>query len=841
MLYIIILSACSDTGIKYTLDLTEGWRFSADEQRCGLSEKWYAFDYDDNGWAQISAGRRWEDQGFADLDGWAWYRKTIVIPAEWGGKPVWLIFGGVNDAYTLFINGIPVSAFGDEASRTVAEKMTMAEIAQYLRFGKENLIALQVNDWGNSGGLWRLPVLLTTDLNAAGPVSLLSCLPVYEKNELLINNNFSSLGNRNGGTHLSVSITKKGQAVPIVVHEVNLDSSRQTFTIQLPFPGTNKRGIFHLSEKVTGAQGHASLSLSRRINWNPPPYPPDDYGGRKLNNFVTELLNTQLKRAQSKRLVFYQPSEGWIYISLNSLSGDDGLPEVTLDNARDPLVLRVNPDNGVSEAMHYVTAGEHTLAVDEIYDSQLIVRRIPEIIFSDHPSSPHITPFGPYDWPYLTKYVLPHVNTIVTSGSTLPAGELEQWRTEGRHWIVHAGLPGLGRTRPPDVKDVVDTWAKSPGTTDPRFNGLIIDEFVMASTEHYRIWTEALSKLYDRPDFFSKTFYAYCTDIFYAPGAPAIPFGKKLLELGGRFAIERYLPEKSTESEAYALLFEQLSHTYQRMNKSLDGIGEQLVITLGYLTDPTETLSIYPSVDYRVYMDMQFHLLATDPTFHDLYGIQEYLSNYADEELLRWAHQLFRHYCIEGRRTRLTSDPYELSHLQNPDFAEGLEGWHTEEAEKGNIQIMTTPGYSWLQGRYPRTSYGDQFVCMRRSVKEANRISQLVKNLDPSRLYSLKLIAADRRHLGIKQELALSIDLKGAEIIDDQTFRFVYPSNYGHTLDPYDRDHPAWFNFYRIVFRPKSESTLLTISDWQNPVKQGGPAGQEISCNFIEIQPFLEK
>ena len=126
-------------------------------------------------------------------------------------------------------------------------------------------------------------------------------------------------------------------------------------------------------------------------------------------------------------------------------------------------------------------------------------------------------------------------------------------------------------------------------------------------------------------------------------------------------------------------------------------------------------------------------------------------------------------------------------------------------------------------------------------ASKRNRLRQTVKNLDPARLYSLKMIAADRQNLDKKQKLALAIELKGAEIIRDHSFRYVYPSNYGHTLGPYNRDHPAWFNFYRIVFRPKSESAVLTISDWENHTQSGGPSGQEIICNFIELQPFLEK
>jgi hypothetical protein len=435
---------------------------------------------------------------------------------------------------------------------------------------------------------------------------------------------------------------------------------------------------------------------------------------------------------------------------------------------------------------------------------------------------------------------LSHVNTIVTSASSLALSERDQWIEEGRHWIVHSGLPGLGEKMVPDPNKVYEVWSKNPGVRDPHFNGIIVDEFLSgAGADQYLAWKAAVSLLYKNPKFINKTFYAYCNPIFYAPDAPAIPFGKKLLEFGGRFAMERYLPEQPTEAEALSLLSAELTQTYKTMQKNLPGGEKNLIITLGYLTDPTETLSRYPFVDYRVFMDMQFHLLATDPTFCDLYGLQEYLSSYADEELLRWAHQLFRHYCIEGKRSRVTSDPYILSHLQNPDFAEGLKSWTVEAAEQKGIEPGSMPGYSWLQGRYPRTTYGDRFIRFTKSNKKPNKISQTIRGLETGRLYSLKLIAADPDNLNKKQELSLSVDIGDVEVIKDKSFMFIYPSNYSHTLGPYDRDHPAWFNFYRIVFRPAGKTARLSISDWSDRYQGRNVAGNQIICNFIEVQPFF--
>ena len=48
------------------------------------------------------------------------------------------------------------------------------------------------------------------------------------------------------------------------------------------------------------------------------------------------------------------------------------------------------------------------------------------------------------------------------------------------------------------------------------------------------------------------------------------------------------------------------------------------------------------------------------------------------------------------------------------------------------------------------------------------------------------------------------------------------------------------FNYHRLVFRAEGETAKLTISDWANDDTPGGPIGQEIMVNFVEIQPYLE-
>ena len=161
LISLLFITACQQSKSPLTIDLSNSWRFSPDENNIGTSEKWYSDNFDDSKWAVIDAGKNWEDQGYPELDSFGWYRKNVEIPLEWRGEDIWLKFGGVNDAFELFFNGEFISSFGNTAI-SVAGKPSIIKIDKRIKYGENNLIAVKVNDWGNSGGLWRLPVVITT-------------------------------------------------------------------------------------------------------------------------------------------------------------------------------------------------------------------------------------------------------------------------------------------------------------------------------------------------------------------------------------------------------------------------------------------------------------------------------------------------------------------------------------------------------------------------------------------------------------------------------------------------------------------------------------------------------
>lgn len=559
---------------------------------------------------------------------------------------------------------------------------------------------------------------------------------------------------------------------------------------------------------------------------------PGEYGDLKvLNNFVTELSSVALEDAGEATHAFPNPRDGWVFFSVSCEA------RVVLDDKAEPLEWRRNPDTGAFEAMRLLSEGTHKLEVAATASGRLDVRAVPEIAFCYYPSGRHIKAYGPYDWAYVGRHVLPHVNTLITR-DTVPPDEFEQWLREGRQWISNASLPGLGSKEPPTVDGVYNVWAENRGVTGPGFSGMIVDEFGGASAGHYQAWGDAVRRLDDTAGFKGRTFYAWCGNLFSQE--QGLAFSRLLADLGYRFSWERYLREDATVERARERLVRDLQAPFAAWRKAMPGVERHTVVCLGYLCAPPETLNLNPAVNYHVYLDMQFNFLATDPTFWGLYGIMEYMAAYADEESIRWAHKLFRHYCIEGKRTPLIEDPYALPHLQNPDFADGLDGWRVEAAEKGSIAVEKMKGFSWLEGRYPPTPEGDQFCWMKRSAKGPNRVRQTIQALEPGRVYSVKLISADLQHLETEQALTLSVHVAGAQRLEHYCFQQPYPSCYSHVVEPYNREHPAHFNFHRVVFRAQDETAELVISDWRTRHEPGGPFDQEIAFNFVEVQPFLE-
>jgi hypothetical protein len=231
--------------------------------------------------------------------------------------------------------------------------------------------------------------------------------------------------------------------------------------------------------------------------------------------------------------------------------------------------------------------------------------------------------------------------------------------------------------------------------------------------------------------------------------------------------------------------------------------------------------------------------VATDPGWRGIYGIQPYLTYHITEETQRWFSKLLRHYCLEGKTELLSPEygwKYMLDHLQSPDFEAGTYGyWSLSDGTTMKSRVM--PGLPTMQGRYDVDTHenllqGSSFLWTKRKADAPNVFSQEVRNLRPGRCYSVKMWVGDYNNLKASQTLASSIQLENAELRPEKNVTWSYGIGV---------INGEYFTLYYRVFRAEGDTARLLISDWADEKDPGGPVGQELMYNFIEVQPYLEE
>ena len=561
--------------------------------------------------------------------------------------------------------------------------------------------------------------------------------------------------------------------------------------------------------------------------------PGGKYHVEPLNNLVSELLNGRERQQLAERKIYFMnPRTGWCFFSLSG-------PAMAILDKEEKILLQSTRGAAPAEAMRFLPAGAHALRV-EGEPEQIIVRAIPALIAYAFPTTPDVPDMGPYDMAFLAKPVFSNCNTIVSGARG--GDELVEWVESGRKWIVNATVPGthgVGGFAPADR--VHKHWSSNPGFQMPMASGVIADEFASTSDEQYLAWTDALRRIAANPAFRGKTFYPWCTQVFGSDGT--CTFMRTVVECGWAYSFYQYPPEQPTEAEAQDVIHDLFVKTARSCNTETFTSVRDAIVTMGYMSLPTESQNVNPNVDFKVFMDMQMHALANEPGLFGLNGLLWYSAHYCDEENIRWAARLFRHYAIEGNRERLTNDPYVTTHIQNGDFDDGTEGWAVTEAEPGSIRVEALPGYGILQGRY-MTKRGDNVLVMRRSTKGVNSISQVIGDLQPGRAYSAKMISADCRNIiaekSLKKKDAISIRIENADLIPGprRNFQSTYANHPGHTRGKFKGAYHAFMNYHWYIFRAKGTSAKFIISD-NAPNVPAAKVGDEVMFNFVEVQPYF--
>jgi hypothetical protein len=643
---------------------------------------------------------------------------------------------------------------------------------------------------------------------------------------------------------LSVELCSPGSSAP--VQRRQLATANLTRVTDVLFDAQDlPPGEYSVRCALLGSSKEASGEEAvAKVTW--PGRPPEFKGVKVLNNLVWELLNAKAGPGHDigPALAFNNPCDRWIFIRATAKAGQGEKLEVSVDSQDAPAIGYADGSKPTQEAMRYLPAGPHTLNIKAEGGArlqQVIVRSIPMLQYAFYDAQPYIGAYGPYDWAFLKKEVLPNINVMTSTYEMADAPELKDWKKSGRKWISSSDIPSVKGADAAAVDAAYKHWAAIPGFANPLMDGIIVDEFGGGDSATYDVYRKAVERLYANPQFKGKMYMPYFFG--YAGPGPGRAFAKAAIDGGGYIAWECYLYEKPTQAEALADIRSQ-ANAARRWETLLPGATRRLCVVYGCMSQPTESLNLNPLVDFRVFMDMQIQELATNPAYFGLGGIQEYHSSYCDEENLRLTGRLYRHYAIEGNTTPLITDPYVLTHIQNPDFENGTTGWTISPAEKGSIE-QRKASLSWLEGRFPQTDMGNTFLWMKRSAAGPNAFSQEIKDLTPGKLYSMKMITTDYQDLiqekSNKAADAVTIRLDNAEVLPGpkDSFQFTFFSNWAHTQGKFKREHPFYMNYHWRVFRAEAATAKVTVSDWASEKEPGGPIGQELTCNFIEIEPYI--
>lgn len=137
---------------KVLLTLDTGWKFQTDPDKVGMVQKYFSPDYDHEDWKTLKATNTWQDQGFPNYHGVAWYRKTFTLPSVPTGK-VLLFFGAVDGDAVVYVNGKKVGGHKLESNGTGWDRPFSIDVTDAIQ-PKQNNITVQVTKYSNASGIF---------------------------------------------------------------------------------------------------------------------------------------------------------------------------------------------------------------------------------------------------------------------------------------------------------------------------------------------------------------------------------------------------------------------------------------------------------------------------------------------------------------------------------------------------------------------------------------------------------------------------------------------------------------------------------------------------------------
>ena len=170
-LSLLVACASKSKNVRIVEDFNQNWNFKLGDYPTAIESNFNTAD-----WRTLQLPHDWSIEGAFNKDnptkqaqaflpaGKGWYRKTFTLPEDWKNKNVSIEFDGVFKNSEVFING---HSLGMRPNGYISFTY---ELSQYLNFGKENIIAVKVDNdaqpnsrWYTGSGIYRNVRLVTSE------------------------------------------------------------------------------------------------------------------------------------------------------------------------------------------------------------------------------------------------------------------------------------------------------------------------------------------------------------------------------------------------------------------------------------------------------------------------------------------------------------------------------------------------------------------------------------------------------------------------------------------------------------------------------------------------------
>ncbi len=253
-------------GFSQDISISNGWKFRTGDD----STAWAATALDESEWKPIEAGKAWETQGYANYDGFGWYRLHVNIPSSIKTKSylkdsLRIDLGQVSTGNEIYLNGQLIGRNNRnnapiKAGRRGMRSYLIAANNPAIQWNKDNVLAVRVwNGTGNGGlmeGTYGISMVDVTDfatLMTDSSYRFAKADELAKKIQLQ-----SSYGDYSYSGKLHISVTDPSTGKSVYDRTLDAGFSKSTpyqFTLQNKIPENRSYDVrYTYTEAKTGKQ-----------------------------------------------------------------------------------------------------------------------------------------------------------------------------------------------------------------------------------------------------------------------------------------------------------------------------------------------------------------------------------------------------------------------------------------------------------------------------------------------------------------------------------------------------------------------------------------------------------